>query len=87
MKLKDNFVLRRLPGMNLVMPAGEEIQSYHGALMLNDTAAFIFECLVEGLDKPAILDRMTAAYNVATEKAAEGIDRTYALLVEGGVAE
>ena len=87
MRIKDNFVLRRLPGMNLVMPAGEEIQSYHGALMLNDTAAFIFDCLAEGLDKQAILDRMTATYNVATEKAAEGIEKTFALLVEGGVAE
>ena len=87
MKLKDNFVLRRLPGMNLVMPAGENIQTYHGALMLNDTAAFIFDALAEGLDRQAIVDRMTATYNVGAEKAIEGIEKTFALLVEGGVAE
>ena len=30
---------------------------------------------------------MTATYNVGAEKAMEGIEKTFALLVEGGVAE
>lgn len=87
MKIKKNFVLRRIPEMNLVMPTGENINTYKGALLLNDTAALIYECLAEGLDKQAILDRLTDTYDVTAEKALADIDKTFALLVEGGVAE
>ena len=87
MKIKDGFVLRRLPDLNMVMPAGENIQSFHAALILNDTAALIFDGLKAGLDRQAILERMTAVYKVDEKKALSGIDKTFALLVEGGVAE
>lgn len=87
MKIKEHFVLRRLPEMNLVMPAGDNINTYKGALILNDTAALIYECLAEGLDKEAILDRMMQEYNVTAAEAMGDIDETFALLVEGGVAE
>lgn len=87
MKIKNDFVLRRLPDLNLVMPAGENINTYKGALLLNDTAALIYECLAEGLDKQAIAERMTQEYDVTPEKALEDIDMTFALLAEGGVAE
>ena len=87
MKIKNDFVLRRLADLNLVMPAGENINTYKGALLLNDTAALIYECLAEGLDKQAILNRMTDEYNVSAAEAMGDIDETFALLVEGGVAE
>ena len=87
MKIKNGFVLRRIPEMNLVMPAGENINTYKGALLLNDTAALIYEGLAEGLDKQAILNRLTDTYDVTAEKALADIDKTFALLVEGGVAE
>ena len=41
MKIKEGFVLRKMPGMNLVMPVGENIKTYKGSVMLNDTGAFI----------------------------------------------
>ena len=87
MKIKNDFTLRTMSDLNLVMPAGENINTYKGALLLNDTAALIYECLAEGLDKQAILNRMTDEYNVTAEKALEDIEKTFALLVEGGVAE
>lgn len=87
MKIKNDFVLRRLADLNLVMPAGENINTYKGALLLNDTAALIYECLAEGLDKQAIAERVTQEYDVTPEKALEDIDMTFALLAEGGVAE
>ena len=87
MKIKNDFTLRTMSDLNLVMPAGENINTYKGALLLNDTAALIYECLAEGLDKQAILDRMTDEYNVSAAEAMGDIDETFALLVEGGVAE
>ncbi|MDO5434820.1 MAG: PqqD family protein [Clostridia bacterium] len=87
MKLKNDFILRKIPGMNLVIPAGENIRSYKGALVLNDTAAFIYERLQQGLREDEIAERMTEKYDVTKAKAMEDIARTEALLTEAGLAE
>lgn len=87
MTLKKGFTLRKIPGMSLVIPVGENINNYKGALMLNDTAALIFELIQSGLDREAIAERMTQQYDINIEKASADIDKTFALLIEGGVAE
>lgn len=87
MTLKKGFTLRKIPGMSLVIPVGENINNYKGALMLNDTAALIFELIQSGLDREAIAERMTQQYDISIEKASADIDKTFALLIEGGVAE
>lgn len=48
MKIKDGFILRKVPGMNLVMPTGKNVKTFNGSLMLNDTGAFVFEHLQKG---------------------------------------
>ena len=87
MTLKKGFTLRKIPGMSLVIPVGENINNYKGALMLNGTAALIFELIQSGLDREAIAERMTQQYDISIEKASADIDKTFALLIEGGVAE
>ena len=87
MKLKDGFVLRKMAGMNLLVPAGDNIRTFKGALMLNDTAAFVYECLQNGLDGEGIAAKMTEEYDVTAEKAAEGVEKAVSLLIEGGAAE
>lgn len=87
MKLKNGFTLRKIPGMNLVIPVGENAIHRKSALMLNDTAAMIYEMLQNGLERAAITERMTAQFDVTAEKAAADIDKVFAMLIEGGVAE
>ncbi len=87
MKLKDGFVLRKIPGMNVLMPAGNNATAGKRALVLNDTAAFIYELLQQGLSRQQIIERMTGEYDVTPEKAASGFDKTAVLLIEGGAAE
>ena len=48
MKIKKGFILRRIPGMNIVMPTGENIRHFRNAVTLNDTAALIYERLQQG---------------------------------------
>ena len=40
MKIKNGFILRKVPGMNLVMPTGKNVKTFNGSLMLNDTGSF-----------------------------------------------
>ncbi len=69
MRTKDGFVLRRVPGMNLVMPTGKNVKDFSGALMLNDTGAFIFEKLQKGATAEETARALTQAYNVSLDTA------------------
>lgn len=87
MKIKDGFILRKMPGVNLVMPIGEQTKIYKQSIMLNDTGAFIFEKLTEGESIDEIVKALTEIYDVDDEKAIQSVDRICANLVEIGVAE
>lgn len=87
MKIKDGFILRKLPGMNLVMPTGKNVKNYNGSLMLNDTGAFIFERLQQGGSPEEIAQALTAEYDVTSETAMTDVQKTIASLIEAGVAE
>ena len=85
MMIRDGFVLRKLPGMNLVMPAGENVKTFNGTLMLNDTAALIFEHLQKGESAEDAAKALTAEYDVTEEQAAADVRKTIADLTEAGV--
>lgn len=87
MKIKDGFILRKMPGVNLVMPIGEQTKTYKQSVMLNDTGAFIFEKITEGKPIDEIAKALTEIYDVDDEKAIQSVDRICANLAEIGVAE
>ena len=87
MKIKDGFILRRVPGMNLVMPTGRNVKSFNGSLMLNDTGAFIYEKLQKGNTPEETAEALTEEYDVALETASTDVQNTINSLIEAGVAE
>ena len=87
MKIKDGFVLRKVPGMNLVMPTGRNVKEFNGSLMLNDTGAFIFEKLQKGSTPEQTARALTEEYDVALDTASTDVKNTVASLIEAGVAE
>ena len=87
MKIRDGFILRRIPGMNLVMPAGRNVKSFNGLLMLNDTGAFIFERLQTGSTPEETAQALTREYDVALDVASKDVQNTINVLIEADVAE
>ena len=87
MKIKDGFILRKVPGMNLVMPTGKNVKTFNGSLILNGTGAFIFEHLQKGSTPEEIARALTQEYDVALETASADVEKTIASLIETGVAE
>ncbi len=87
MKIKDGFVLRKVPGMNLVMPTGRNVKAFNGSLMLNDTGAFIYERLQQGATPEETAEALTREYDVDLGTASTDVRNTVASLVEAGVAE
>ena len=87
MKIKNGFILRKVPGMNLVMPTGKNAKEFNGALMLNDTGAFIFEKLQKGSTPEETAQALTQEYDVALDTASADVQKTIVSLIEAGVAE
>lgn len=85
--IKKGFILRKMVGMNLVVPAGTNIKEVAGALILNDTGAFIFESLQKGKSADQIADALSFEYGICSEIALADVLSTIESLKEAGVIE
>ena len=87
MKIKDGFILRKVPGMNLVMPTGKNVKTFNGSLMLNDTGAFVFEHLQKGNTPEETAQALTQEYDVTLDTASADVQNTIKSLIEADVME
>ncbi len=87
MKIKDGFVLRKVPGMNLVMPTGKNVKTFNGSLMLNDTGALVYECFQQGASQEETAHVLVSEYDIDLDTAMADVQNTLSSLVEAGVAE
>lgn len=85
--IKEGFVLRKMPGMNLVMPAGSNVKTFKGALMLNDTGVVVYEGLKDGKTEAEIAEQLTKEYDVQLEQALADVKKIVENLIEAGIAE
>ena len=87
MKIREGFILRKMPDMNLVLPKGTMVKDYHKTVVLNDTAAFLFEQLVQDCTIEDCADALVKEYDIAYEKAYGAAKRTVADFKEAGLLE
>ena len=85
--IKKGFILRKMTGMNLVMPTGANVKEFRGALILNDTGALIFSELKDGKTVEETAQTLAREYDVTLEKAVSDIEKTIASLKEAGVID
>ena len=87
MKLKENFVLRRVLNNWVVLPLGAATVDFNGILNLNDSGALLWQRLEQGADREELADALTAQYDVSRAQALADVDEFYAVLVNAGCAE
>lgn len=86
-QINKDFVLRKVCGLNVVMPTGANVKDFGGALNLNDTAAFIYEQLQAGKTIEDAAAALVAEYDVTPEKALADVQKTIDSLREAGVLD
>ena len=74
MKLKQGFALRNIAGEHIVMPTGENIRKFDGAIVLNPVAAFIWETLSKGCSREELLQAILAEYEIDRAQAEQDLD-------------
>lgn len=74
MKIKEDFILRKVADSYVVVPVNDMTIDFNGIINLNETGAFLFEILQKGADKQELLDKLISEYEVTSEKAEDDID-------------
>mgnify|MGYP003273388311 CR=1 FL=1 len=74
MKIKEGFLLRKVAGSNVVVPVGEATLDFNGMMSLNETGAFLFQKLMEGIDEESLIEALMAEYDVDKEVAAKDVE-------------
>lgn len=74
MKIKKDFILRKVADSYVVVPVGELTLDFNGIINLNETGAFLFGLLQKGAEREELIEKLLDEYNVSPEKAAADID-------------
>lgn len=87
MKIKDGFVLRNVVDEFIVMPTGDNIVKFEGAVVLNEVSAFIFRQLENAVSREDILSAVLNEYDVDEAQAAKDLDALLAQFESMGILE
>jgi len=95
MKIRKGFALKEIAGDKVIMPVGDNINQYEGAVILNEVAAFIYEeieaCATinggAGITFQELLKAVLEQYEVDEETATADLKETLKDLMECKVIE
>lgn len=74
MRIKKDFVLRKVADVYVVVPVNSLTLDFNGIINLNETGAFLFRLLQSGADKQELVNKLLEEYEVEPEKASADID-------------
>ncbi|MCC8356878.1 MAG: PqqD family protein [Oscillospiraceae bacterium] len=84
MKVNHNFVLRRVGDRSVAVPVGGACRAMQGVVKLNDTAALVWQSLLDGDTEEQTIAKMLAEYDVTDERARAAYHAAVARLAEIG---
>lgn len=87
MKIKKDFIIRKIAGETVVVPTGEEAARLNGMITLNETGAFIWEFLQEEHTKEHLLAAMLEEFEVDEASARADIEGFTGVLLKNGMLE
>jgi len=75
MKIKEDFILRKIVDDYVVVPVGAQTVNFNGMITLNETGAFLFENMQKEISKEELIDKMMEEYDVDKDRASSDIDK------------
>ena len=88
MKIKEGFILKEIADTFVVVPIGENMVDFSLMITINETGAFLWNCLKTDKTREELADDLMSEYEGATrEEMLEDIDGFLALLKENGILE
>lgn len=72
MKIKKEFVLRKIAGEYILVPVGNTAMEFNGLITLNEVGAFLWEKLQQQIELDQLVDAVLDEYEIDRETA--GLD-------------
>ncbi len=74
MKIKDDFILRKVADSYVVVPVNSMTLNFNGIINLNESGAFLFGLLQNGAEREDLISKMLDEYDVSEQQASDDID-------------
>lgn len=74
MKIKDDFILRKVADSYIVVPVNKLTLDFNGIINLNETGAFLFRHMQQGADREDLINALLEEYDVTRDIAAADTD-------------
>ena len=87
MKAKPGFVVRNIADEFLLMPKGDNIGKFNGAILLNEVSAFVWEKLQNPMSKDDLLKAILDEFEIDKATASADLDTLIVSLRGYGVIE
>ena len=87
MKIKEGFVLRNVMDEFIVMPTGDNIAKFDGAVVLNEVSAFIYKLLEAPVSREDLLIAVLKEYDVEEATASADLDALLNKFDDMGILE
>ena len=85
MKLKPDFQIVQMANDYMLVPTGDQIDSFNGTVILNEVSAFMLNQLKEDLEKEDLVERLVREFNVESATAREDVDVAVEKLKQIGI--
>lgn len=87
MKIKDNFMLRKVADCYVVVPIGPAVANFNGMINLNEAGAFLWQLLENDTTEDAVVSAMLEHYEVSEEVARCDVKKFVAQLSEADLLD
>jgi len=87
MKVNQNFILREIAGESMLIPVGAAAAKFNGLITLNETGATIFKAMAQDTTLDALVDAITAEYDIDEATAKRDIEAFLKILSDNNLME
>lgn len=74
MKIKNDYMLRKVADAYVVVPIGAEVAKFNGMINLNDAGALLWQGLEEDSDKEQLVELLMSRYEVDEATALKDVE-------------
>jgi len=87
MKIKEGFVLKTIAGSTVAVPVGDNLVNLKLMLTLNESGAFLWNCLEKSATEDELVKQMTAEYDVDESIARQDVAEFIKILKENHIID
>ena len=87
MKIKNGFISRTVAGNHVVVATGEQSKKFNGVIKLNESGLILWNKLIDGADKDALVSALLDEYDITSEIAEKDVEKFVGELRNAGAIE